>query len=67
VGSDRAGGGLVEQPGVRLHDGTIAGVGDRIVTRQIDRTPPYPSPHSWVRNGDHWTVIRRFHDGSLAV
>jgi hypothetical protein len=64
--ADRVTWGLVEQQGVRLHDGTTAGVGDRIVTRQIDRTLR-TSPHSWVKNGDHWIVIRRFDDGSLAV
>jgi hypothetical protein len=64
--TDRVTWGLVEQQGVRLHDGTTAGVGDRIVTRQIDRTLR-TSPHSWVKNGDHWVVVRRFGDGSLAV
>jgi conjugative relaxase-like TrwC/TraI family protein len=64
--ADRVAWGLVEQQGVRLHDGTVAGVGDRIVTRQIDRTLR-TSPHSWVKNGDHWIVVRRFGDGSLAV
>jgi conjugative relaxase-like TrwC/TraI family protein len=64
--TDRVAWGLVEQEGVRLHDGTTAGVGDRIVTRQIDRTLR-TSPHSWVKNGDQWTVVRRFDDGSLAV
>jgi hypothetical protein len=64
--ADRVTWGLVEQQGVRLHDGTFAGIGDRIVTRQIDRTQR-TGPHSWVKNGDHWTVVRRFDDGSLAV
>jgi conjugative relaxase-like TrwC/TraI family protein len=58
--------GLVDEQGVRLHDGTTAGVGDRIVTRQIDRALR-TGPHSWVKNGDHWVVVRRFGDGSLAV
>jgi hypothetical protein len=64
--ADRVTLGLVEQHGVRLHDGTTAGVGDRIVTRQIDRTLR-TSPQSWVKNGDHWIVVRHFDDGSLAV
>ncbi|MFW6033848.1 MAG: AAA family ATPase, partial [bacterium] len=64
--TDRVTRGQVEPDGVRLHDGTRAGTGDRIVTRQIDRTLR-TGPNSWVKNGDHWTVIRRFDDGSLAV
>jgi conjugative relaxase-like TrwC/TraI family protein len=64
--ADRIIWGLVEPDGTRLHDRTLAGVGDRIVTRQIDRTLR-TSPHSWVKNGDQWTVVRRFDDGSLAV
>jgi len=58
--------GVVESDGVRLHDGTRAGAGDRIVTRQIDRTLR-TGPHSWVKNGDQWIVVRRVDDGSLAV
>jgi hypothetical protein len=64
--ADRITWGLVESDGVRLHDGTRAGAGDRIVTRQIDRTLRTGS-HSWVKNGDQWIVVRRFDDGSLAV
>jgi conjugative relaxase-like TrwC/TraI family protein len=64
--ADRVTWGLVDEQGVRLHDGTVAGVGDRIVSRQIDRTLR-TSAHSWVKNGDHWIVVRRFGDGSLAV
>jgi hypothetical protein len=63
---DRITWGVVESDGVRLHDGTRAGAGDRIVTRQIDRTLRTGS-HSWVKNGDQWIVVRRFDDGSLAV
>jgi len=64
--ADRISWGVVESDGVRLHDGTRAGAGDRIVTRQIDRTLR-TGPHSWVKNGDQWIVVRRFDDGSLAV
>lgn len=64
--SDRVTWGMVEPDGVRLHDGTTAGVGDRIVTRTNDRTL-CASPTSWVKNGDHWTVVRCFADGSIAV
>lgn len=64
--ADRVAWGLVEREGVRLHDGTVAGIGDRIVTRRIDRTLS-TSPSSWVKNGDLWIVALRFTDGSLAV
>jgi conjugative relaxase-like TrwC/TraI family protein len=58
--------GAVEAEGVVLHDGNHAGVGDTIITRlnnrrlRINRT-------TFVQNGDHWTVIRRWNDGSLTV
>lgn len=64
--ADRNTWGEVESDGVRLHDGTLAGLGDRIVTRKIDRALT-PGPRSWVKNGDQWTVLRRFDDGSLTV
>lgn len=64
--ADRITWGQVEPDGQRLHDGTTGGVGDRIVTRQIDRTLR-TSARSWVKNGDHWIVVHRFDDGSLAV
>jgi conjugative relaxase-like TrwC/TraI family protein len=64
--ADRITWGLVESDGHRLHDSTCAGVGDRIVTRQIDRTLR-TGPQSWVKNGDQWIVVRLFTDGSLAV
>jgi conjugative relaxase-like TrwC/TraI family protein len=64
--ADRIVWGLVEPDGHRLHDSTRAGTGDRIVTRQIDRTLS-TGPRSWVKNGDQWIVVQRFDDGSLAV
>jgi AAA domain/TrwC relaxase len=64
--ADRITWGIVEPDGTRLHDRTHAGVGDRIVTRRIDRTLS-TSPSSWVKNGDQWIVAQRFDDGSLAV
>src|SRR5918995_678341 len=64
--ADRVASGHVEADGVRLHDGTHAGVGDRIVTRRIDRTLR-PGPNSWVKNGARWTVERRHSDGALDV
>ncbi|WP_246211482.1 MobF family relaxase [Phytoactinopolyspora alkaliphila] len=58
--------GDVERGGTGLHDGTSAGVGDRIVTRRNDRYLA-AGPRSWVKNGDHWTVRLRHQDGSLTV
>ncbi|WP_260406238.1 ATP-dependent RecD-like DNA helicase [Microbacterium sp. G2-8] len=57
--------GRVEADGLRLHDGTIAGVGDLVVTRLNDRR--LSTGKAWVKNGDRWQVTRRYDDGSLAV
>lgn len=58
--------GRVQEPGVALHDGTTAGVGDVIVTRLNERRLITGSG-GWVKNGDRWVVTGRFEDGSLAV
>lgn len=57
--------GQVEADGLRLHDGTTAGVGDLIVTRLNDRR--LSTGRAWVKNGDRWQVTHRYDDGSLAV
>lgn len=57
--------GQVETAGLRLHDGTTAGVGDLVVTRLNDRR--LSTGRAWVKNGDRWQVTRRYDDGSLAV
>ena len=57
--------GHVEADGLRLHDGTTAGVGDLVVTRLNDRR--LFTGRAWVKNGDRWQVTRRYDDGSLAV
>jgi len=62
--TDRIAAGEVEPAGVPIHEG-IAGVGDRIVTRQNDRRLAVDS--RWVRNGDHWTIQDVGRDGSLIV
>nr|WP_238355056.1 MobF family relaxase [Kribbella sandramycini] len=63
---DRITTGEVEPDGIELHDGTHVGLGDHIVTRLNNRRLRY-SPTGFVQNGDHWTVIHRWPDGSLTV
>jgi conjugative relaxase-like TrwC/TraI family protein len=58
--------GTVEPSGVPLRDGTTAGVGDEVVTRENDRHLT-TSDGRWVKNGDRWQVTDRLEDGSLAV
>jgi conjugative relaxase-like TrwC/TraI family protein len=57
--------GTVEPAGATLHDGLVAGVGDRVVTRDNDRRLGVGV--GWVKNGDTWTVVARRDDGALAV
>jgi hypothetical protein len=64
---DRVTGGAVELEGVRLHDGSTAGVGDVVVTRRNDRTLAAGRRGDWVKNGDLWDVVRRHEDGSLRL
>lgn len=64
--ADRVAAGQVEPGGVVLHDGSLAGRGDRIVTRHNDRRLT-AGRRSWVKNGDTWTVVRRHRDGSLTL
>ncbi|MDA8298183.1 MAG: relaxase domain-containing protein [Actinomycetota bacterium] len=63
--ADRILAGRVAVEGVALHDGTVAGRGDTIVTRNNDRR--LTTGRSWVKNGDAWTVIASHEDGSLTV
>ncbi len=64
--ADRILAGQVAIEGVTLHDGTIAGRGDTIVTRNNDRRLT-AGRRSWVKNGDAWTVIASHEAGSLTV
>jgi hypothetical protein len=57
--------GDVSATGVPLADGTIAGIGDRVVSRRNDRL--LSTGRGWVKNGDRWTVIGIPDDGSLLV
>jgi conjugative relaxase-like TrwC/TraI family protein len=65
--TERRAAGLAETGGVALHDGTIAGVGDRIVTRKNRRQLPVLGGKDYVKNGDLWEVEKRFDDGRLRV
>ena len=51
---------------LRLHDGTLAGPGDTIVTRRNNRCVTSASGR-WVRNGDRWTITRIHPDGSITA
>ncbi|KIP53065.1 conjugal transfer protein [Leucobacter komagatae] len=50
---------------VRLTDGSLAGVGDTIITRRNDRR--LRTKDTWVRNGARWKITRVRNDGSLTV
>ena len=63
--ADRILAGQVAVEGIALHDGTIAGQGDTIVTRENDRR--LSTRKGWVKNGDTWTIIDSREDGSLTV
>jgi len=63
---DRVATGEVEPDGITLHDGNHAGVGDQIVTRLNNRRLRV-GQRGFVQNGNRWTVIRRWDDGSLTV
>jgi conjugative relaxase-like TrwC/TraI family protein len=63
--ADRVLAGQVAVEGVALHDGTLAGEGDTIVTRENNRR--LATGKGWVKNGDRWTVVDAHTDGSLTV
>ncbi|MFI6827557.1 MobF family relaxase [Kribbella sp. NPDC050241] len=63
---DRITTGEVEPDGIELHNGNHVGLGDHIVTRLNNRRLRHGT-NNHVKNGDHWTVIHRWHDGSLTV
>ncbi|GAB2679247.1 MobF family relaxase [Kribbella swartbergensis] len=63
---DRITTGEVEADGIELHNGNHVGLGDHIVTRLNNRRLRY-GKSGYVQNGDRWTVIHRWPDGSLTV
>ena len=64
--AERRATGTAELGGVELHDGTHAGVGDRIVTRK-NRRQLAVLGRDYVKNGDLWEVEKRHRDGRLTV
>jgi len=65
--TERVDAGQVEAGGVPLRDGTLAGRGDWIVTRQNNRKAAINGGRDWVKNGDAWRVIKRHRNGALTV
>jgi hypothetical protein len=63
--SDRICAGQVAEDGVSVAGGGTAGVGDQVRTRQNNRR--LTTGQSWARNGDRWSVIATFEDGSMTV
>lgn len=50
---------------VELNDGSLAGVGDTIITRRNDRR--LRTKDTWVCNGARWQITQVRNDGSLTV
>ncbi|WP_276970534.1 MobF family relaxase, partial [Ferrimicrobium acidiphilum] len=63
--SDRVATGEVAESGLSLVDGTIAGVGDEVVTRENNRL--LTTGKGWVKNGDRWQVIATSNDGTITI
>ena len=63
---DRVELGAVQAEGVVLKDSNVAGVGDRVVSRENARLLRYGRGR-WVHNGDTWHVVRRHADGALTL
>ena len=62
---DRVAAGQVTEHGLDVADGSVAGIGDRVVTRHNDRH--LTTGRRWVKNGDAWIVTAVGHDGSMSV
>jgi len=63
--ADRVAAGAVSEAGLMLTGGSVAGVGDEVVTRQNNRLLATGRRH--VKNGDRWVVTATNDDGSMAV
>jgi ATP-dependent exoDNAse (exonuclease V) alpha subunit len=65
--ADRIAAGEVRAGGVPLHNGTTAGSGDWVVTRDNDYKLKCNGGKDFIRNGQTWTVTKTNADGSLKV
>lgn len=65
--AERRAAGIAELGGVDLHDGSVAGVGDRVVTRKNRRKLTVLRGRDYVKNGDLWEIEKRYNDGRLRV
>ncbi|SDD87626.1 MobF family relaxase [Glycomyces harbinensis] len=65
--ADRIAAGEVKADGVALHNGSTAGRGDWVVTRQNEHRLKYNGGKDFIRNGQAWTVTKAYADGSLKV
>ncbi|WP_308464346.1 hypothetical protein, partial [Ferrimicrobium sp.] len=63
--ADRVATGEVAESGLSLVDGTIAGVGDEVVTRENSRL--LTTGKGWVKNGDRWQVVATSNDGTMTI
>lgn len=63
--ADLVAAGQVTEDGLALAGGSVAGVGDRVVTRQNERS--LLTGRRRVKNGDAWTVTATSTDGSMTV
>ncbi|HZC53366.1 MAG TPA: MobF family relaxase [Mycobacterium sp.] len=63
--ADRIAAGEVAERGLTVADASVAGVGDRVVTRRNDRR--LSTGRRWVKNGDAWIVSAIGHDGAMTV
>ncbi|MDO5676357.1 MAG: MobF family relaxase [Propionibacteriaceae bacterium] len=50
---------------IELADGSLAGIGDRIITRRNDRRLTTGTGHNFVKNGDVWTITDIGDDGHI--
>jgi conjugative relaxase-like TrwC/TraI family protein len=63
--ADRVAAGDVKDAGIEIAGGCVAGVGDRVITRENNRR--LIAGRGWVKNGDIWTVSKIGRDGSMTV
>ncbi|MHB8190667.1 MAG: MobF family relaxase [Ferrimicrobium sp.] len=63
--ADRVVVGDVTETGLELVDGSVAGVGDEVVTRENNRL--LVTGKGWVKNGDRWRVMATHEDGSMTI